>query len=743
MKTVEKLSMLIYLFKNIHTLSDAEASERIASIFPELSSDLHDKKIKDIKWFNKSLNEIKNGNISILEKCAEALDINIDTSKLDKAVFYDLALYLVSGSFIESYAFNYALIMAYKCAVLFGDSKTAIDYLNHSVNEGDKKTIQPLHDACLFDIPLHQDWDTQLWSTMLPKLMKNKDIFHMGILNNLGKIQNAAIQSGKYYLETNPDDPEILKQIDLTKHLQLIQIDLNDCIHGISQLRKSIVSVNPEDQKDNIKIKIEKLEHEKEALKKAIKQTQNQIKKIKVPKPLTEATLSELREIALTIWFENTIADPYAANLFQKYGLTNLEFQEWLKLKLEAKNSDEEIPKVLIDGAEFDCSDMFIIKLDKDDPKTALLGKITACCQSLGGEGAACTKHGITSEHGGFYVLCKGKSLKQGESTRKINAKDIIAQSWAWRGHDGALVFDSIESQPVLRANAKYMVAVKKLFTVLASKCALERGISTVNVGIFGQTPRYWGYEYLNIPRGAPSFHYLSLDQEHGYYNINRYRFSKFSSSIPVDHAGYRDSEYQREIFNKEKPWFGMIYFDPESAIKLMKDKNVTDPSSMNTLFYLFAEIDNPEYLKLFIKIMGKDIFLDMVKETYLLADCSYCNAGNILRYLYDEKIDISSFLLDTPRKGTDDYDAYIKLLETYLPLGINVNVQDKKYGDTPLMRAIVDVDAGIIELLLKHGADLDIKSTKGTTARDALRDEPFLSERFKDYINSSKKPRF
>ena len=77
----------------------------------------------------------------------------------------------------------------------------------------------------------------------------------------------------------------------------------------------------------------------------------------------------------------------------------------------------------------------------QDAEYAAVLGKLSDCCQSMSGEaGEPCAIHGISSAHGGFYVICFG------DVNQPKREDQLIAQSWVWRSKLKALVIDSIEA---------------------------------------------------------------------------------------------------------------------------------------------------------------------------------------------------------------------------------------------------------------------------------------------------------
>lgn len=116
-----------------------------------------------------------------------------------------------------------------------------------------------------------------------------------------------------------------------------------------------------------------------------------------------------------------------------------------------------------------------VTKLSPFDPRAAVLGKLTSCCQSLGSQGEAPTVYGIANPNGGFYVLCH-----QQESVAS-DSDPIVSQCFAWRGISGNLVFDSIESQVNFRANNINLI--QNFFLYLAHTLINQNNIPFVLVG--------------------------------------------------------------------------------------------------------------------------------------------------------------------------------------------------------------------------------------------------------------------
>lgn len=219
--------------------------------------------------------------------------------------------------------------------------------------------------------------------------------------------------------------------------------------------------------------------------------------------------ISVIRQYARTVVYKRASEHPDAAQLFFDLGMSEASFNKYLTLK--PADDDVQIPNVHIEGVQLkpEYSGYYIKKLSSFDPRAAVLGKLTSCCQSLGNVGEDPVIQGITDECNGFYVLCK----KGGSDT-------ILAQCWAWRSTDGRLVFDSIESKSTFLMHHTKMI--NDFYSTLAIVLTERHGIPSVLVGTSGNTP-----QELKIV--APS-HY----------------------AVPIRYDGYRDSSSQCLLADKQ-----------------------------------------------------------------------------------------------------------------------------------------------------------------------------------------------
>jgi hypothetical protein len=174
---------------------------------------------------------------------------------------------------------------------------------------------------------------------------------------------------------------------------------------------------------------------------------------------------------------------------------------------IDAEKYNGDLPDITIDGALFDKPAYNFRKLKDGDLRGLALGELTDCCQHLGDNGVGCTVHGFLSSSGGFYVLADKKT------------DQIVAQSWAWRGQQDEIVFDSLESLGGHMDTAQW----SGLLANLATEFKKHADVSAFLVGTEGDTP-----QDLSLPIARA----LALAQ-------------------PRDYAGYRDSADEQYVVYK------------------------------------------------------------------------------------------------------------------------------------------------------------------------------------------------
>ncbi|ASQ45131.1 ankyrin repeat domain-containing protein [Legionella clemsonensis] len=359
------------------------------------------------------------------------------------------------------------------------------------------------------------------------------------------------------------------------------------------------------------------------------------------------------------IQFAQANRDPEAATLFLDYGISEAVFNDYIQLKDHIKDDNEAIPDINIPGSEIHPTyqDFYIKKLSSSDPRAAILGKLTSCCQSLGDAGKDPTTYGLISPHAGFYVLCK-----------KENGKEkIIAQCMAWRSQENYIVFDSVESQ--INFGNKNKALIIDFFTYLANRLVETSGIERVLVGESGQTPDKLG-----------SLTPLKMAQ-------------------PIDYRGYRDSRTQRVIVDKRWKFLQEEYHtdNPETLLSINHSSN--EPLVMD--FETLREIYTMFYMK-------KEENYDISRlKKYAASDMEY-------EKLLDYQKKLQQFRKCTSMKSypTLNLSEVQELIENGIPVDISLSS-----GETMLHLASQNDDIDMVNWLLKRNADVNIAEDQGLTA--------------------------
>lgn len=214
---------------------------------------------------------------------------------------------------------------------------------------------------------------------------------------------------------------------------------------------------------------------------------------------------------------------------FLARGMPKKQYEKFMLL--ERVDDDTEIPPInlkitLNDGREFTFSRLSVENYD-DAVLAAGLGKDTNCCQYLGGAGAECVKHGLTSPHAGFYVIRSGN--------------EVVAQSFTMRAKSGAIIFDSIEINPAFKGvKSEIIAAFGKAATHLIENQHTHKVVCGARSGISHKV-------------GVNS---VMEEQE-----------------TPKKYDGYRDSYHQRCIDTVSAPYY-RYQMDFELMLKFMESED-------------------------------------------------------------------------------------------------------------------------------------------------------------------------
>jgi hypothetical protein len=152
------------------------------------------------------------------------------------------------------------------------------------------------------------------------------------------------------------------------------------------------------------------------------------------------------------------VTDVEMAIVASEVGMNQEDFEKYQDLYRNVKEF-ESCPDIRLSSGNY-----VFHKLDADDRRGAALGKIVDCCQHINGAARSCAVAGVESGYSAFYVVeYKG---------------NIVAQSWAWRGKRGELVFDNVE------ALSGYDVTVISGLYKRASEALLGKlGVTRVTLG--------------------------------------------------------------------------------------------------------------------------------------------------------------------------------------------------------------------------------------------------------------------
>lgn len=201
-------------------------------------------------------------------------------------------------------------------------------------------------------------------------------------------------------------------------------------------------------------------------------------------------TLQEAKEIAKFCRYTRTSEDSSFASLCEKYKVNEERFNrclDFMALGWPKKDSDF-IPEVVIKGEE-QAQGYYWVKLPAYDKRSLILGDITKCCQSIGGDSESCVKDAVTLKDNGLYVLLRQRRAHNLEPfiDRKINDInfDIVGQSYVWNSNTGNLCLDSIEC-----LSSVGNPVIQRILNDFSTQILIDNpDIKRVNVGRGGQTP--------------------------------------------------------------------------------------------------------------------------------------------------------------------------------------------------------------------------------------------------------------
>jgi ankyrin repeat protein len=561
---------------------------------------------------------------------------------------------------------------AFHLSLIFNDLGTVLKYLAQFA-KGNKSEM-PLHDACLFDLPAPSSCNFMRWKQLANQKSSTKELMMLS----------------PYFRDILPHASilERMEQAGKNRVLDKKAIDAKEQeVITVFKAFKTLLQTPREDdnaeQKEQRKTKLSELSKNLLALR-------LELTTLSQGTPLEEASIPMLQ--AFYAAYQEQAGHEY--KILVQHGLSDQAKK--LFETLTPANNDEYIPNVFIAGSELDYPGFYLKKLDVLHPKgaalAACLGKITNCCQYLGGAGEPCAIHGINSPLGGFYVLCRGD-----ESNPDIE-DPVIAQSWVWRSHEGMLCLDSIEAA----STQKNMKLISDMYRYLGLKLCEQPHITQVNTGTESGVSAQVALAYP-----APYLH-------------------------PVDYTKYRDSHSQLLLAHKEMPY---IFYGNITSVPLQSLINTRTESYFKAIFNEDGLLQvNPRLYQVIAFLIDSDqddeqsplfqlLTTHAGEQSAMLKRLIGVNRS-YLQSLRDQFVDFDAlqqgaYIQATICSGSalhiavanDDMSACAQLLA----LKINLDLQ-KKNGNTALHQALYCLytkkykaaDA-IAKMLIDHNANLEL----------------------------------
>ncbi|AUH72581.2 ankyrin repeat domain-containing protein [Legionella sainthelensi] len=568
---------------------------------------------------------------------------------------------------------------ALKLATIFKDEKAVLHYL---LQFKDQNTYNYLvHDACLFELPKADTCAMAQWLKLANLYLANPRfralLPHAEAIEVMGKMGKKTTKQ-----EDQKFDAEVRDKI------QEVKKELSTVSKQYKQLKKKPLT-NPAERM----ARQEKLQ----ALSQCLFALQTQLVSLCQGRlPLANIDMIILEAFYATYQQESSAAQ----NILIQNGISPQNREHFYSLPRD--NADKTIPDLVIDGKEIGYPGIYIKKLDTTSDKgaalAACLGRITHCCQYLGGVGSECVIHGIASPNGGFYVLC------QGEAQNPSLDDAILAQSWVWKGQQGGLCLDSIESAVKKEKTAQ----VADMFRLLGHTLCQEHHITQVNTGAqSGITRKVARNDY---PARKEQF------QDYAGYCDSKSQLPLACATMPYLFYGKVASSQLQAMIAEETKRFFQELFSTQEALQ--------NTEALQQVLAFVLSTRNDELLQL----LGE--YASHHQEAF---DALLATNRDYLHQLDQGIIDFDALeqgaaINARNKKGQSalhlaTLNADKKSISTLMARGINVNIQDKD-GNTALIRALEkvlykdknEVGRDIAQQLIAAQAQLDIKDSDENT---------------------------
>lgn len=564
---------------------------------------------------------------------------------------------------------------AKRLAEVFNDRNKALKYLQDFARQN--PNAQVMHDANLFVLPDKTKIDWKAWQILAQRNLLDPE-FRTLILPQAVELEQSIKAT------TSPDKKKQPTRDDIKK----AENEISETNKQWKALKRKHGSLTPEQEQDYQRL-TQDLSSKRIALANLGPVFSNQ---------LSLETLKACRE--------KLISESSAAyNILLENGLTKKDYIKFSKLKRQ--DDDDQIPKMTIDGRAIGYPGIYIMKVpvmnDIHAARAACLGKLTNCCQSLSGEaGEPCAIHGLTSPYGGFYVLCQG-------DVNNPSVKDpLLAQCWAWRSQNEAIVFDSVE------------IGAQNISQFLHS----EKEVDEEDYEFDDENPDEYHEQFerthIDIDDDVTKlavkcFEYLALQIIKNKHTnkiacgtssgISRF-LGLYSPYIQTesfkDYGGYCDSITQRVVYDTLHPyfWFEQREECAQESIRLINDVMSDKGLLVENVYFCkllnWALLDHQE--KLIEKI------IDISKENSREAELSELKE-NMLVFIGEVQ--------GSEMYSLDKIEKYVSLIDAKK---LYVDTHNEKQTTTLLLSAELGLTE-IVSHLLEKKASLDVRDVEGNTS--------------------------
>ena len=266
--------------------------------------------------------------------------------------------------------------------------------------------------------------------------------------------------------------------------------------------------------------------------------------------------MKEAENASSKITYARSKENPELAELCVKYQHTEDDFNRCLSIT--PKKTDN-LPTLSIDGNALNQPSYYLVKLPTNDPRAFLLGDITHCCQSIGGDSEQCVIDGITLKNNGFYVLLKSTTAKETESkslppldkNNKIDYQHylIVGQGYAYFSDTNNFVFDSWENLTPAMDDEVIAALLPEFAKQLIEE--KESDILRVTIGLGGKTPSYFRKQRVAQAETIREGHQYPDSFQQGLIYINKGKEEKLRETVKEKIMHYFTDTFPIEIIQK------------------------------------------------------------------------------------------------------------------------------------------------------------------------------------------------